>query len=250
MIQEQYGQGAVDETVPPTSRVNGENGYTFKNPPRDVTEPRHDGPIGPPARTSALDFCSGTSPPTTNTTTVVTDLEKAPDANVDAATGQPSTPYKNTTNAVPDPNPTLNAARPDGELPKCEQDYPEGGMQAWLVVFGSFTGMTAGFGLMNTVGTFQAYISTHQLAHDSPSLVGWIFSIYIFLAFFCGVQIGPVFDAKGPRWLVLAGSVALVGGTFAFAESTSTSSFPIFENSVGLASDPRAAALSPLSSFI
>lgn len=112
-------------------------------------------------------------------------------------------------------------ARPDGKRQEVETSYPEGGLAAWLVVFGSFIGMTAGFGLMNTVGTFQAYLSTHQLADSSPSLVGWIFSLYIFLAFFCGVQIGPIFDAKGPRWLVFAGSVCLVGGTFAFAESTS-----------------------------
>ena len=29
--------------------------------------------------------------------------------------------------------------------------YPEGGLRAWLVVFGSFCGMTASFGIMNTV---------------------------------------------------------------------------------------------------
>ena len=64
--------------------------------------------------------------------------------------------------------------------------------------------------MMNTIGTFQAYLSTHQLADKSESAIGWIFGIYAFLSFFCGIQIGPVFDAKGPRWLVLAGSVLLV----------------------------------------
>ena len=98
--------------------------------------------------------------------------------------------------------------------------YPEGGLQAWSVVFGSFAGMVACFGLANAIGTFQAYLSTHQLSAYDQSTVGWIFSIYIFLAFFCGVQIGPVFDAKGPRWLVLAGSVCLLGGVFGLAEAT------------------------------
>lgn len=60
--------------------------------------------------------------------------------------------------------------------------------------------------LMNSIGTFQAYLSTNQLAGMSESSIGWIFGIYAFLAFFCGIQIGPVFDAKGPRWLILAGS--------------------------------------------
>ena len=99
--------------------------------------------------------------------------------------------------------------------------YPEGGLRAWLVVFGSFSGMTASFGVLNMSGTFQAYLSTHQLANESPSSIGWIFSLYAFLTFFCGVQIGPVFDAKGPRWLVAAGSVFLFAGMMGAAESTS-----------------------------
>ena len=103
-----------------------------------------------------------------------------------------------------------------------EITYPEGGLRAYSVVFGSFCGMTASFGFMNTVGTFQAYLSTHQLAHYSSGSVGCIFSLYVFLAFFCGIQIGPIFDAKGPRWLVVAGTVCLVVGAIGVAESTGT----------------------------
>ena len=99
--------------------------------------------------------------------------------------------------------------------------YPEGGRRAWLVVYGSFSGMTASFGLMNTTGTYQAYLSTHQLSTLDPSTISWVFSIYIFLALFSGVLIGPVFDNKGPRALMLAGTICLVGGAFALAESTS-----------------------------
>ena len=99
--------------------------------------------------------------------------------------------------------------------------YAEGGLKAWSVAFGSFSGMTASFGVLNSVGTFQAYLSTHQLAQESPSSIGWIFSLLAFLTFFCGVQIGPVFDAKGPRWLVAAGSVLLFAGMMGVAESTS-----------------------------
>ncbi|KIW69835.1 hypothetical protein PV04_02159 [Phialophora macrospora] len=88
--------------------------------------------------------------------------------------------------------------------------YPEGGKQAWLCVFGSFCGLMAALGMMNTLGTYQAYLSTHQLQSESESTVGWIFGIYAFLSFFFGIQIGPIFDAKGPRWLVLAGSVLML----------------------------------------
>ena len=101
------------------------------------------------------------------------------------------------------------------------EKYPEGGLRAWLVVLGAFSGMTASFGNLNSTGTFQAYVSTHQLAHESPGAIGWIFSLYAFLTFFCGVQIGPIFDAYGPRWLVFAGTVCLFGGMMGVAESTS-----------------------------
>ncbi|KAG6995708.1 riboflavin transporter MCH5 [Physcia stellaris] len=100
------------------------------------------------------------------------------------------------------------------------KSYPEGGLRAWLVVVGSFSGMVASFGIMNTMGTFQTYLTTHQLASYSPSAVGWIFSLYVFLSFFCGVQIGPIFDAKGPQWIVAAGTGCLLAGIVGVAFST------------------------------
>ncbi|KAL0264519.1 hypothetical protein SLS55_000469 [Diplodia seriata] len=94
--------------------------------------------------------------------------------------------------------------------PSDEVVYPEGGTEAWLVVLGSFSGMVASFGMMNSVGIFQAYLATHQLSHYDESTIGWIFSVYTFLSFFCGIQIGPIFDAYGPRLLVLAGNILLI----------------------------------------
>ncbi|GLA54804.1 hypothetical protein AnigIFM63604_001112 [Aspergillus niger] len=88
--------------------------------------------------------------------------------------------------------------------------YPEGGLEAWLVVFGSFMGLFGSLGLVNTIGTFQAYIEDHQLKDYSSGTTGWIFGMYAFLTFFCGVQIGPVFDAKGPRFLVFSGAVLVI----------------------------------------
>ena len=122
------------------------------------------------------------------------------------------------------PIPSEKTGQQDEAGPQDEADgdkYPEGGLRAWLVVFGAFSGMTASFGNLNSTGTFQAYVSTHQLAHESPGAIGWIFSLYAFLTFFCGVQIGPIFDAYGPRWLVFAGTVCLFGGMMGVAESTS-----------------------------
>ena len=88
--------------------------------------------------------------------------------------------------------------------------YPEGGLQAYLCVFGSFCGLMAALGMMNSIGTYQSYISQHQLRDSSESDIGWIFGIYAFLSFVAGLQIGPIFDALGPRWLIFAGSIILL----------------------------------------
>jgi MFS family permease len=85
--------------------------------------------------------------------------------------------------------------------------YPEGGLEAWLVVLGTFLGLFGSLGLVNTIGTFQAYLQTHQLKEYSSGTNGWIFGMFAFLTFFCGVQVGPIFDARGPRLLVFIGSV-------------------------------------------
>lgn len=70
------------------------------------------------------------------------------------------------------------------------------------------------------VGVFQTYLTTHQLASYSSSTVGWIFSVYAFLAFFCGIQIGPIFDARGPRLLIFSGSVLCVLSIFLLSVCT------------------------------
>lgn len=110
---------------------------------------------------------------------------------------------------------------PAGQDPDKEDvEYPEGGLRAWLVVFGSFCGMTAGFGYMNTIGIFHAYLGSHQLADYGEQAIGWVFSVYVFLSFFCGVQIGPVFDAHGPRWILAIGTVCLLLSAFLMGECT------------------------------
>ncbi|KAI0388667.1 major facilitator superfamily domain-containing protein [Xylariaceae sp. FL0594] len=91
-----------------------------------------------------------------------------------------------------------------------EETYPEGGLEAWLVVFGSWCGLVAALGVLNSIGTFQTYVSRHQLANYTEGTVGWIFSLYTALLFFCGIYIGPLFDKYGPRWLIGPGSVGVI----------------------------------------
>jgi hypothetical protein len=92
----------------------------------------------------------------------------------------------------------------------CDIGYPEGGTEAWLVVFGSWCGLLCSIGILNIMGTLQNHISQNQLKEYDAATVGWIFSLHAFLAFFCGVYIGPTFDKYGPRWLIRVGSVCIV----------------------------------------
>ncbi|PYH98225.1 MFS monocarboxylate transporter [Aspergillus ellipticus CBS 707.79] len=101
-----------------------------------------------------------------------------------------------------------------------EFTYPEGGFAAWTVAIGCWCSMTAGLGLVNSVGVLESYISHSMLPSSSPNAIGWLLGIYVFIAYFGGLQIGPIFDARGPRELMILGSVCLVTGIFSLSLCT------------------------------
>lgn len=90
--------------------------------------------------------------------------------------------------------------------------YPEGGLQAWLVVLGAFCGLAASIGLYNSTGVLSILLSSSILTAISASSLGWIFSIYAFVVWAVGVWVGPCFDVFGPRVLLVAGAVCTVLG--------------------------------------
>lgn len=101
-----------------------------------------------------------------------------------------------------------------------EWAYPEGGLEAWLTVLGGWGAQVGGLGIVNTIGPLQSYIAQHQLRDHSPTSVAWIFSTYALLLFFCSLQVGPLFDAYGPRVLVLVGSACVVVSMMLLGECT------------------------------
>ncbi|KAI0382118.1 MFS general substrate transporter [Hypomontagnella monticulosa] len=109
--------------------------------------------------------------------------------------------------------PVENAAVVPPVLPEGDgddDDFPEGGLEGWLVVAGSFCSMMSVYGIINVAAVFESYFSSNQLAGYSSSTVGWIFSVYLFIVFFAGIQVGPIFDRYGPRVLVIVGSLLVV----------------------------------------
>ncbi|KAG0652578.1 Riboflavin transporter MCH5 [Hyphodiscus hymeniophilus] len=95
-----------------------------------------------------------------------------------------------------------------------KDDFPEGGLKGWTVVFGSFCGSFSVFGIINSTAILLQYFSAHQLKDYNASQIGWIFGVSLFLTFFCGAPIGPIFDAYGPRALIFSGSILLVASMF------------------------------------
>ncbi|KAI1460556.1 MFS general substrate transporter [Annulohypoxylon moriforme] len=97
--------------------------------------------------------------------------------------------------------------------------YPEGGLDAWLVVLGAWFAMLPSMGLLNTLAVLQAWVSENELPDFPESTIGWIFSTYGFSLYFFGVQTGPVFDAHDVHFLVIPGSIGIVASMFFFSFS-------------------------------
>jgi MFS family permease len=99
-----------------------------------------------------------------------------------------------------------------------QDDFPEGGLQAWLVLIGAFLGLYASFGFMVSIGTIQEYLQTNQLSHYTARDVGWIPSVFVYLSLGLGIWVGPLFDRYGPRWIALSGSISYIAMMFLLAE--------------------------------
>jgi MFS family permease len=116
-------------------------------------------------------------------------------------------------------------------------DFPDGGLEAWLVVFGGWCALFCTFGLVNCVGVFQEYYLSNSLSEYKLETVSWITSSQVFFMVFCGTivsgffplilasfnlvvwlthfcsrQFGRIYDNYGPKWLLWGGTLAYVFG--------------------------------------
>lgn len=110
----------------------------------------------------------------------------------------------------------------DDTLPSVDPEdvFPEGGLRAWLVVASAFLTLFPSFGLMVSIGTLQDYWHQNQLSNYTARDVGWIPSVFVYLALSLGIWVGPLFDRYGPRWIALCGSIGYVVMVFLLAECT------------------------------
>ncbi|MCJ1435451.1 hypothetical protein MMC27_004824 [Xylographa pallens] len=98
--------------------------------------------------------------------------------------------------------------------------FPDGGLKAWLVVFGGFCCLFCSFGWINCIGVFQDYYQTTLLRQYSPSTVSWIVSLETFMMFLGGPIMGKLYDNYGPRYLLLVGTFLHVFGLMMTSIST------------------------------
>lgn len=120
----------------------------------------------------------------------------------------------------------------DGPAKDEVTDFLDGGLAAWLTVFGAFLALFCSFGQMNAFGTYQSWYTTHQLQDMHPSTVAWIGSVQLWVFFFSvralsdrprvyrppfspafalqGGFIGRMFDMYGPRAIMALGTTVYV----------------------------------------
>ncbi|GLB39628.1 putative MFS general substrate transporter [Lyophyllum shimeji] len=95
--------------------------------------------------------------------------------------------------------------------------FPEGGRQAWLTVLGASLVQFCTFGYMNAFGVYQGFPSRlmhsldfyvrEYLTDYTPSDIGWIGGVQIFLAFGCGIFAGRAFDRGYFHQLMIGGAL-------------------------------------------
>lgn len=88
-------------------------------------------------------------------------------------------------------------------------DYPEGGLRAWFVVFAAMTIMAMSFGMVNSFGVYQSYYET-RYSTTSSTKIGAIGSIQAGLTFMMGIPSTMGGFYLGPQMMVLFGGVLCI----------------------------------------
>ncbi|KAH9955222.1 MFS general substrate transporter [Russula dissimulans] len=99
-----------------------------------------------------------------------------------------------------------------------QEDFPDGGLRAWLVVLGCSCAAFATFGFVNAFGVFQDYYQNVLLKGTSPSAIAWIGSTQYALVFFPALVVGRLFDLGHLHVPFALASINLVLCTFLVAE--------------------------------
>ncbi|KAI0655464.1 MFS general substrate transporter [Cubamyces menziesii] len=111
-----------------------------------------------------------------------------------------------------EPKTPLDSRAPSPSPPHVDLDYPDGGLKAWLTVFGAVLALFC-CGQLTAFGAFETWYAQNQLRDLPVSAIAWIGSLQLWLLYFSGGVLGRIFDAHGPRVILVPGSLLLAVST-------------------------------------
>ncbi|KAF5507476.1 Aspyridones efflux protein apdF [Colletotrichum aenigma] len=74
-------------------------------------------------------------------------------------------------------------------------------LSRWVCVVGLSLFLASSFGFSQSIGTLQSYLQLNQLQKYSARDIGWITGLDTALALLFGLQVGPLMDLYGPKFL-------------------------------------------------
>ncbi|KAJ7674065.1 MFS general substrate transporter [Mycena polygramma] len=105
---------------------------------------------------------------------------------------------------------------------------PDGGLQAWCTVAGSFLVMFCGFGYSTSYGVYQDFYVRTYLLHSSPSAISWIGSVNIFIVLSGGFIAGRLHDRGYFYSLMYGGSFLIALSLFLLSLARPNQFYQVF----------------------
>ena len=82
-----------------------------------------------------------------------------------------------------EPKTPLDSRAPSPSPPHVDLDYPDGGLKAWLTVFGAVLALFC-CGQLTAFGAFETWYAQNQLRDLPVSAIAWIGSLQLWLLYF------------------------------------------------------------------
>ncbi|KAG1796829.1 major facilitator superfamily domain-containing protein [Suillus plorans] len=116
----------------------------------------------------------------------------------------------------------------DSDLFSHPHEFPEGGLAAWMTIFGAFLAQLCGIGYTMSFGVYQDFYTQHYLTNETSSAISWIGSLNTFLVTAVGLVSGPLYDRGYFYHLIIAGSLLQSFSLFMLSLSKPDQYYQIF----------------------
>ncbi|KAK7398670.1 hypothetical protein QQX98_011941 [Neonectria punicea] len=124
------------------------------------------------------------------------------------------------------------------------KDFPDGGTEAWVVLFGAWCTLFCTFGIGNSIGVFQAYYVSDGLKQYPSSTISWVTSVFLWTLNFMPVVFGRLYDRYGPKWILIGGTLTYAFGLMMTSLATEFYQFFLAQSIVAAVGSSAAASVS------